>query len=78
MRGVIIGQVLCAYDAAFTAHTERELQRPVTHFDVVCDDLGPEIIVDTTEVMCDDTSGIFTIFIGDLSFEVVYNFHYLE
>ena len=69
--------MLFADDAALTAHTKEELQRPVSALAEACREFGLTISLNKTEIMGQDVTSIPNINIGCHTLQVTKEFTYL-
>ena len=74
VRRVLIREMLFAYDAALTAHSEESLQRLMDRLAHACKEFGLEISLKKTNIMGQDVSSTPCISIGDDTLEVVEDF----
>ena len=72
-----VRDMLFAYDAAVTTHTQQELQALMDHFSQACKDFGLTISLKKTNVLGQDTMELPAITIDDYELDVVEQFTYL-
>ena len=77
VRGVLIGEMLFADDAALVAHTEEALQRMINSFSQASKDFSQTISLKKTNIMAQDTPIAPIIHIDNYDLEVVSEFTYL-